>query len=154
MVTADRVNLWLAEGNLAEAQKWAQTEFPQIPVDYSFAREIDHICLARVLVASRRCESAFDLLQCLSREAEKGKRLGRLLKINILQTLALSELNRSEEAMDLLENCLQFAQKEGFMRVFIDEGAPMKALIQRGKQERGWQDPELSSYIEKLLAAF
>jgi LuxR family maltose regulon positive regulatory protein len=154
MVTADRVNLWLAEGNLAEAQKWAQTEFPQIPVDYSFAREIDHICLARVLVASRRCESAFDLLQCLSREAEKGKRLGRLLKINILQTLALSELNRSEEAMDLLENCLQFAQKEGFIRVFIDEGVSMKALIQRGKQERGWQDPELSSYIEKLLAAF
>jgi hypothetical protein len=54
----------------------------------------------------------------------------------------------------LLENCLQFAQKEGFMRVFLDEGAPMKALIQRGKQERGWQDSELSNYIETLLAAF
>jgi LuxR family maltose regulon positive regulatory protein len=154
MVTADQVNLWLAEGNLAEAQKWVQTEFPQMPVDYSFAREIDHICFARVLVASRQYALALDILQYLSREAEKGNRLGRLLKINILQTLALSEFNRTEEAMTLLENCLPFAQKEGFMRVFLDEGAPMKALIQRGKQERGWQALEIFSYIEKLLEAF
>ncbi|HLO16080.1 MAG TPA: hypothetical protein VK206_14705, partial [Anaerolineales bacterium] len=154
IVTASQVSLWLAEGNLAEAQKWAQTEFPQMPVEYYYARELDHICLARVLVASQHWESALELLQCLSHEAEKGKRLGRLLKINILQTLALSELNRSEEAVDLLENCLQFAQQEGFMRVFLDEGMRMKALIQRGKQERGWQDSELSSYIAKLLAAF
>jgi LuxR family maltose regulon positive regulatory protein len=154
IVNASRVSLWLAEGDLAEAQKWAQTEFPQIPIAYPYVRELDHICLAQVLVASRQWESALDILQCLSREAEKGKRFGRLLKINILQSLALSELNRNEEAMGLLETCLQFAQKEGYMRVFLDEGAPMKELIQRGKQERGRQDVELSSYIERLLAAF
>jgi LuxR family maltose regulon positive regulatory protein len=120
-------------------------EFPQMPVEYPYARELDHICFARVLIASRQWELALDLLQYLSREARKGKRFGRLLKINILQSLALSELNPSGEAMDLLENCLQSARKEGFMRVFLDEGAPMKALIKRGKHERRWQDLELSS---------
>ena len=107
-----------------------------------------------MLVASGEWQSALDLLQGLSCEARKGQRLGRLLKINILQTLALSELNHAEDAIDLLENCLQFAQKEGFRRVFLDEGMPLKALIQRGEQKRRWQDSELSTYIGKLLAAF
>jgi hypothetical protein len=40
------------------------------------------------------------------------------------------------------------------MRVFLDEGTPIKALIQRGKQQRGWHDLELTGYIEKLLVAF
>jgi LuxR family maltose regulon positive regulatory protein len=154
MVKVGQVNLWLAEGNLAEAEKWAQTEFSHMPIEYSYAQELEHICFTRVLMATRRWELALDVLQGLSREARKGKRFGRLLKINILQGLALSKLNRSEEAMHLLEYCLQSAQKEGFMRVFLDEGTPMKALIQRGKQERRWQDLELSSYIEKLLEAF
>ena len=153
-VTASQVSLWLAEGNLAEAQKWAKTEFPQMPVEFSYAQELDHICYARVLVASQRWESALDLLHGLSHEARKGERLGRLLKIDILQTLALSKLNHRETAMNLLENCLRFAQQEGFMRVFLDEGMPMKAMIQCWKQERGRQDSELSSYIAKLLAAF
>ena len=154
MVKVGQVNLWLAEGNLAEAEKWAQKDFPQMPVEYSYAQESEHICLARVLVASQRWELVLDLLQNLSREARKGKRFGRLLKLNILQSLALSELNRRKEAMDLLESCLRSAQKEGFMRVFLDEGAPMKALIQRGKKDRRWEDVDLSNYLERLLAAF
>jgi hypothetical protein len=40
------------------------------------------------------------------------------------------------------------------MRVFLDEGAPMKALIQRGKKDRRWEDVDLSNYLERLLAAF
>jgi LuxR family maltose regulon positive regulatory protein len=154
MVNACQVNLWLAEGNLTEAQKWAQKEFPQIPEELSFGRELDHICLARVLIAGRQWEAGMDFLQRLSHEAEAGKRLGRSLKINILQALALGESGRLEEAMELLINCLIFAQDERYMRVFLSEGKPMADLLTLSKKQGGWVTGRLQEYIDDLLNAF
>ncbi len=152
-VLACQVNLWLAEGDLAEAEKWATSNFPQIPTDLSAVRELDHICLARVWIASQRWEEALSLLQRLSSTAEAGGRFGRVLMVNILQALALDGLGRFEEALDILEACLKFACPEGYKRVFLDEGIPMKTLLQEGKR-RKWHDPELLEYVDQLLEAF
>jgi len=154
MVQACQVNLWLAEGNLEEAQNWAHSNFPQMPTDFPFIRELDHLCLARIWIASHRWEESFDLLQRLSVEAEAGKRFGRLLKINILRTLSMDALGRREEALDNLEKCLEFARLEGYVRVFLDQGAPMKELILCGKQTGRWQAGELLGYVDSLLLAF
>lgn len=105
-------------------------------------------------IASHRWEEAFDLLQRLSVEAEAGKRFGRLLKINILRILSMDTLGYREEALDYLENCLEFARLEGYVRVFLDQGAPMKELILGGKQTGRWQTGELQGYVDSLLLAF
>ena len=153
-VLACQVNLWLAEGSLQEAQKWAQSTFPNIPTEFPFIRELNHLCLARVLVASHRWEEALDMLQHLSSEAQAGGRFGRLLKFDILRALTLDGLGRSDEALDLLDACINSAYPEGYMRVFLDEGAPMKALIKRrGKQAKS-QDREINDFVNKLLQAF
>jgi len=154
MVNACQVNLWLAEGSLAEAEDWAQREFPQVPVELSYSRELDHISLARVLIAGKRWDAAMDLLPRLAREAEAGDRLGRLLKINILRALALGGLKRDDESMDLLENCLNFAQPEGYMRAFLSEGQSMFDLLTLGKEQGRWNTGPLQEYVDRLLKAF
>jgi len=154
MVQACQVKLWLAEGNLTEAQKWADVELSYINKGIPFGKELDSISAARVLVASKRWEEALDLLQRLGQEAEAGERFGRLLSINILHALTLEGVGRHEEALDLLEKCLRFAHQEGFVRVFLDERAPMKDLIQKHKQAGKWRDQELAGYVDKLLSAF
>lgn len=153
-VRACEVNLWLAEGNLKEAQDWAQENFSQIPASVPFIRELDHICLSRIWVASQRWEEASDLLQRLAEDAMAGKRFGRLLKIDILRSMALHGLGRGEESLELLGGCLRFAYPEGYMRVFLDEGAPLKALLQDGKRSKTWKDPEVLNHAEKLIKAF
>ena len=152
MVQACQVNLWLAEGNLAEAQNWTQSNFPQIPTDLPFIRELDHICLARILVASCRWAEALDLLQRLAFEAEAGKRFGRLLKINILRALTLDGLGRFKEALELLDGCLYFAYPEGYVRVFLDEGQPMKMLLAQWLAHAS--AGSLRDYAIHLLAQF
>lgn len=153
-VQASQVNLWLAEDNLEEAQNWALSTFPQMPTEFPFLKESDHICLARIWIKGQQWEDALDLLQHLSKAAETGKRFGRLLKINILQSLALHALGRSSEALDMLENCIQFASRENYMKVFLDEGNPMRILLLEAKENRGWQDAELIKYTDKILGAF
>ena len=154
LVQACQVNLWLEEGSLAEAQRWALAKIPEMPAELPCIGELDHLCLARIWVAGRQWEEALDLLQRLALKAEAGKRFGRLLKIDILRALALDGLRRSAEALDILDGCLHFAAPEGYMRVFLNEAAPMQALIQRGMKGRGWQDPIIREYAGKLLAAF
>jgi LuxR family maltose regulon positive regulatory protein len=151
-VQACQVNLWLAAGNLAEAQDWAQSKFPQIPIDLPFIRELDHLCLSRILVASRRWEEALDLLQRLSFEAQAGKRFGRLLKINILRALALQELGKPDQALAMLEESLALAEPEGYIRIFLDEGQPVQQLLTKGLDHVS--PGPLRDYITRLLFQF
>jgi len=50
-----------------------------------------------------------------------------------------------------LERALALAEPEGYVRIFVDEGEPMRSLIE--KQLRS-QDKTFPGYVDKLLAAF
>jgi LuxR family maltose regulon positive regulatory protein len=54
------------------------------------------------------------------------------------------------EALHFLEDALTMAQPGGYMRTFVDKGAPMQALLERIKTQGG----ELRAYALILLAAF
>ncbi len=40
------------------------------------------------------------------------------------------------------------------MRVFLDEGEPMKKLILRGKEAGEWKHLETTKYIDDLIESF
>lgn len=149
-----QVDQWLAEGNLTAAQKWACEEF-QVPYGpMPFHQEVEYIALARVLLASKQFEEASDLLRKMAGEAERGGREGRLIKINILCALARNGLGQVEEALQVLEKGLAKGQREGYLRVFLDEGAQLANLLRSGKQQGIWREREMSGYVDKLLDAF
>lgn len=154
MVKACQVNLWLSEGNLTEARGWAQLQFPQIPTILPVVRELDHISLARVWMASGQWGEALDLLERLANSASAGGRFGRLLKIDSLRAVTLQQSGRPEEALALLDHCLAQACPEGVMRVFLDAGDPMKALIQQAVTRNRIQDPTVITFASRLLDAF
>jgi LuxR family maltose regulon positive regulatory protein len=49
-----------------------------------------------------------------------------------------------------LEGAFTFAEPEGFVRIFVDEGPPMAALLKKIKLEDG----KISEYVRKLLTVF
>ena len=48
-----------------------------------------------------------------------------------------------------LESALRLAEPEGYVRVFVDEGAPMMALLHAAAKR-----PIAADYVHQLLAAF
>ncbi len=78
---------------------------------------------------------------------KEGQRIW--LKALLIQALALKALGREEEALEVMDQCLAAAEPEGYVRIFVERGAPMALLLQISKG-RGFQ-PE---YISKLLADF
>src|SRR5215208_5419505 len=88
-----------------------------------------------------------------------GRRRGSVIEILALRALALQARHESGDALAALERALVLAEPEGYVRLFIDEGVPMAALLSellkaRSRGPRGAEQHALHGYIRGLLAEF
>lgn len=73
----------------------------------------------------------------------------RWLEFYILESLAYHAVGRTDDALNSLSEALKLAEPEGFVRAFVDEGAPMTTLLKRAKMRGIGGD-----FVATLLAAF
>jgi LuxR family maltose regulon positive regulatory protein len=154
---AMRAQLELAQGNVAAALHWANTsDLSTDDENLRYSHEGAYLALARVHIAQWRDDPAspllsdvLHLLDRLLREAEAKARMGSVLEILVLRALALEVQGDRASALSTLERALVLAAPEGYIRLFVDEGAPMLALL-RHARGRGI----VPGYVATLLAAF
>jgi LuxR family maltose regulon positive regulatory protein len=72
---------------------------------------------------------ALGLLERLDELAESHGRIGSLIEIRALRSLALQSAGDHQGALTALAQALSLARPEGYIRVFADEGQPMAALL-------------------------
>ena len=159
LVEAWRARLWIVQGNLPAAERWAQTCGLSIEDDagkyrLDFVREFGHLTLARVLLAQDRLDEAGRLLERLLQPAQSARRMGRVIEIHVLQAQALQAQGQAAQAMKTLGQALSLAEPEGYIRTFVDEGAPLAELLMRGVECKAWSEPRLIAYAGKLLSHF
>jgi len=147
VLSAYQARIWLAQGKLELAVRWAQ-DYQQLG-ETEYLREFEDLTLARVLLADERPDEALALLAGMLASAQAGGRLGRVIEIQALRGLALQEVGKREEALAALQAALAPAKPEGYVRVFVDSGEPMRALLKRAAQ-RGIEP----GYVAYLLASF
>jgi LuxR family maltose regulon positive regulatory protein len=143
-----RARLQLAHGDLGAALRWADaSDLP--PDDLNFPREAAYLTLVRVRIATGRAQAVVPLLHRLLADAETKARMHSAIEVLALQALAYDVLNDRERALTTLERALALAEPEGYVRIFVDEGAPMAALLHEAVVRSS-----APSYVERLLAAF
>jgi len=157
-IDALKARMYLRQGRLSEALTWARERGLSVDDDLSYLGEFEHITLARVLIAQHQNDplagsvhEAIALLERLLQAAEAGRRMGSVIEILVVQALALQAQGNVSQALASMERALVLAEPEGYVRIFVDEGEPMRLLIE--KQSRG-QDKTFLCYVDKLLAAF
>jgi LuxR family maltose regulon positive regulatory protein len=116
-----------ARGKHIASQEWAGDLPVEFHGDYRF--EYDYLLLARLLIAEKQFSQAAHLLESLQTLAVAGQRIGRLIKILLLQALAYNGLERTIDAFASLTKCLDLAASESFLRTFLDEGEPARQLL-------------------------
>jgi LuxR family transcriptional regulator, maltose regulon positive regulatory protein len=125
-------------------------------VSVSVVRETAHIVRTRLTVARGEHEEALRLLEELRQSAEAARRTGKLIEILTLQALALWERSKREQAVGTLTRALALAEPEGYIRTFVDEGAPVGDLLSATLKARQRGHPDEiripASYLAKLLA--
>ena len=135
-VAALKARVWIRQGRLTEALAWVREQGLSPDDDLSYLREFEHLTLARVLIARYRSDrvdgsihEALGLLARLLQAAEEGGRTGSVIEILMLRALAHHTQGDLPRARASLEHALTLAEPEGYVRVFVDEGEPMRLLI-------------------------
>ena len=164
-IEALKANVYLKQGRLAKAQDWAHARGLSADDEISYLGEFEHLTLARVLMAEyqsrqgrRSFLQAIGLLERLLKAAEAQRRTGSVIEILVAQALAHQVQGNLPLALASLERALFLAQPEGYVRIFVDEGEPMRLLIldfrSRIEKQSSGQGHPLLVYVEKLLSAF
>jgi LuxR family transcriptional regulator, maltose regulon positive regulatory protein len=149
-ITVLRVRLWIACGNLEEANRWAHRYRTQEDEPSLIARALKDIVFIRVLIANEEYDQAQQRLNQALQQARTAQRDPHIIELLILQALVYQSLHEKQAAYTSLSQALTLAQAEGYVRIFVDEGMLIAELLIKLQQ----QQPELASYIDILLSSF
>jgi LuxR family maltose regulon positive regulatory protein len=153
-VPALRARVRLARGELGAALGWARERRLSVDDDLSYLRELEHLTLARVLLARHAAEgdehslrAATGLLERLLHAADAGGRTGSIIEILVLQARAGQARGDIPAAVTSLRRAVTLAEPEGQVRVFADEGPSLVALLRAVEK-----DGTARTYVRRLLA--
>lgn len=156
ILTSMRVSLWLAQGDLAAVGRWLAVNGLKADDEFEGFEVVICITLVRALLACGQPEAAAALLPRLLRVAETAQQLAWLAEVRGLQALTFQAQNKPAPALTVLEQALALVEPEGYIRTFVNEGAPMAALLldlrDARQQKPGSGLPSLN-YLNTLLAA-
>ena len=145
-IAAVHARVLVRQGRAGEVLHWAREYGLSVEDDLSYVHEYEHITLARALLASGSAMQASGLLDRLLQAAQRGGRAGSVIEILVLQALAYQARGDMRAALVPLERAMTLAEPEGYVRVFVDEGSPMVALLQAAA--KGGIAP---GYVQRLL---
>lgn len=153
-LAAYQARLWVRQGDLAAAARWAQE---CVFADDDELGYVQRLTLVRLRLAQSHTNSGGQFLD------EASARLAQLLpaveargwtrysiEILVLQALVCQGQANQASALTALERALLLAEAEGYVRVFVDAGAPMAKLVMQ--VARGAS--AVAAYAAKLLVAF
>ena len=159
-IAAAQAELALAQGDRAVALRWASEAGITLADAEHYSREAEQLTLARVWIVQGRDDpagpylhDALTLLARLRASAQQQGRVDSLITIDILRALALAAQGDTPAAHEALECALMAGAPAGYARRFLDEGAPLAALIAQSVDRRAQNDTS-RAYAEHLLSAF
>ncbi len=160
-----RARLRLLQGDLEGAGDWADA-FTDLPPDQSLLwLEEPQVTRARVLLARGSptdLQQAQQILDVLDEIADRIHTTRYKIEILALRALALDAVaqragahgpgtvpGKTSQADVMLKQAVELARPGGFIRVFVDLGVPMQAMLRRlANQDRSGET------LQRILAAF
>lgn len=155
-IEAIKCRIWLVQGELSRAQDWATQQNLSATDEPAFLREYEHLTLARLYIAYYRrhkertlLEDTFSLLNRLLQSARVEKRTASEIECFLLLALAEDAQGNRQDALTHLANSLRLAQPQGYMQLFVREGAPLADLLKTAVSHN-----IAPNYAARLLSAF
>ena len=147
-----KVRLALLAGQHVEALRRAHEIDTRANQGNAFWLEPPCLTVVRALLAEATPASlvaARQLTETCLHQAENAHNTRLVIQAAALQALVWRALRRTPLALVALERALALAEPGGFVRTFLDLGAPLSELLQQFERQR-----RSTPYVRRLLAAF
>jgi len=129
----------LAQGDLPYALQWIDDQDLISNDEIEFQDFETHLTIVRILIAKGKPLSKSEALPALNQVIEILDRMqstaessgaGRILiELMVLASIAQDALGQTDRALSTLKQALVLAEPEAFIRVFVDEGEPIRMLL-------------------------
>ena len=148
-----QVRFLIAQGKIAHAAQLVEELLQQDQQQVtSLIVERIKVARVRVLLAQQEPEEVLGILPALLQGAIRQERYGHAIEMYLLHALASQRVQQEQEALASLREALRLAEPEGYIRLFVDEGPQMAALLTTLlTQER---HHGATHYLETLLGVF
>lgn len=153
-VEARKARIHLKQGRLETAQAWGRERGLSVTDEVHYLGEYEHLTLARIRLAEHSFEGVGPLLERLLALAETQKRTGSVIEILLTQALLYQAQNKQARALAALERALTLAEPQGYIRIFVDEGGPMRVLIADFRSVIETRAHPLHGYVDRILGFF
>lgn len=158
-IHALKARLRIAAGDLGSAAAWAHDRGVSVVDDADYLREYEHLTLVRLLLAEHRAgdrsgtpgaasqvAAALGLLGRLRGVATGAGRDGSVLEIMVLRALAHHAHGDAPRAAAALRQAqLEAPEPDSYVRLYLDEGPPMHALLRHVVAAQGHAASEHSA---------
>jgi LuxR family maltose regulon positive regulatory protein len=153
LLDTTQVRLWLSQGNRESVEHWAHSQESN-PSAAGEIREQELLIRARWLLSQNKADEAGSILAELAESAERCGRISLWIEIKILQALANDSIGDRAQANSALEQALIKGAPEGFVRVFLNEGEPLRRLLTDYRAQWAGSELRLQTYVFRLLEDF
>ncbi|MBO0789359.1 MAG: LuxR family transcriptional regulator, partial [Ktedonobacteraceae bacterium] len=150
-----RAQWWLAQGHLKEAIDWAvNMVFPEGAWEHSLYDAFPVVM--RVYFAVHRFPEALKLLERFSDSLGRSANSKITLTYLAQYIVALHHTGQNERAYEVGGRLFTLTEPEGYLRVYLDEGEPMRQTLEAFLSPHSHQydlPASTMAYISQLLAA-
>jgi LuxR family maltose regulon positive regulatory protein len=156
-VVATRVQYWLAAGDVGAAGAWAaQVVFSQERWDPT--RNLEFLMLIRVYLAQQHYAQALEALERFNPHLDRPGDMETTIEFLALQVVALYQAGKPEQARPVAARLLALTEAEDNVRVYLDAGEAMRAVLQSllepPRDQASSLPPASIAFVTKLLVAF
>ncbi len=161
VLPAIRAQWWLAQGQVADACAWASgVVFPEGAWESSLYYAFPFV--VRAYFAQCRWREALELLERWSGHLDRPANIGITITFLAQLLVALHQTGKSERARNVAARLFALTEPEGYIRVYLDEGEPMRQALLALLAPRSHIHAPASSaphtahaaYISTMVAAF
>ena len=152
----NRVRLLIATGKLKEASWVIQEQGLGVNDEIISYYPFGHLILSRLMLHLGRVDpegyhlsEAQNLLKRLKEVINSTDYRGAMIELLALEALVFEAQGSSNRGTTALEEALSLAEKEGYIRTFVDEGEPMRDLLRKADSSKISEE-----YVSKILEAF
>jgi LuxR family maltose regulon positive regulatory protein len=144
-----RFGCMLSRQNIQAVRQWAdEYKTRRKAIDHPWAL-LNELAYAHIMLLNGKPSQALAILKSCEKIARDSGLDGWRIRSLSLQSLCFQALKDEEKALETLSQVFYLAEPQGYVRTFLDCGAPMQGLLQLAVS-RGLR----SDYIGRLLAAF
>jgi LuxR family maltose regulon positive regulatory protein len=135
-----RIQVWLAQGNLADASNWA-AQTTLFLESWDPLRKWEVLLLVRVSLAQQQYARAVETLEYFREHLEQPVDIEKTLEWMALYVVALHHADKRVQAAHVAARLRALTEPENYIRLYLDAGEPMRealeALLEEAADKEG-----------------